>query len=66
MYVCTQDGVRICKHQGLPDGMHISVPKIPALVYFGRPWNETFWCISCHFGIFVSIYYILCPFWYIL
>jgi hypothetical protein len=31
--------IRLSCSQGLPDGMGISIPKIPIWEYFGRPWN---------------------------
>jgi hypothetical protein len=37
----------------------ISKPKIPILVYCGRPWYGTFWFTSRQFGIFCS-YLVVC------
>jgi hypothetical protein len=53
---------------GLPDGIFLR-PKMSISVYFGRPWDEKFWCTSRPFGIFIAIlvYFMamLLPFCYI-
>jgi hypothetical protein len=59
-----------CRSQlrpGLPDGIHICIPKIPIRVYFRGPWNEMFWFILCKFVLHIVIslgnFCILSPFW---
>jgi hypothetical protein len=53
--------------QGLPDGIHIFLPKITIRVNLERPWNENVWVISRSFGLFsnylVSVMVILCILW---
>jgi hypothetical protein len=37
---------------GVPDGIHIGIPKIPTLVYFEKSWNENSWYILWRFSTF--------------
>jgi hypothetical protein len=46
---------------GLPDGF-VFIPKMPIMVWFGRPWDKKFWLFyiwqfSVYFGIFIAICY---------
>jgi hypothetical protein len=49
---------------GLPDGIHICIPKISIWEYFGGPCNVKCWYILMPFGSFYGrkLWYSLLPF----
>jgi hypothetical protein len=51
---------------GLPEGVHIWVPKIPSLVNFGKLWNRGFWFNLWQLGIFCGNLVHFVEIWYIL